>query len=600
MYAGTADFQTANAQPIQRHRISGTIDGNAFGPDNVLLNSITINNQCSDSQDAQIGAVYIGTLQATFLPNLNITPTTWQGRVIVVNFSLLIDNDPETWETFSLGTYTVAEANRTMQGVEITAYDNMSKFDQKANWDYLPNGQLYSVLLDICSRCGVTLGMTKAQCEALPNGTENIGMYPGSDVQTYRDIIFWLSQIVGGFATCDRLGRLVLRSYTNIMQDPGTVPELPADRRLQGASISDYTTNFRGVTLYNMKREENVYYGGPGIDPVYDLGANPFLQYGTPLTIKAMAERLVTAVGFHLRPFTAEIMSAPIWELGDRIKLTGGIATGYDTVTVIHAFSYISSKGMTLQCYGANPTLAASDTEDKAASSASNSARLAETGYKRYANANDITVATTPQKIVEITFTAEKDTDFDVWHEFLLETQLDPGSTEVELEAVYYLDGSEIARKPIETWEDEAKHILTLNYSESVSSGPHIWQVYLSAAGGTATIDTNDAIAVLKGQGLSNADTWDGVIILTENVQRMAMEILAATVSETSLTIREAVDVVHETFTENITPTVMEMEPASITENITITMWQPTFVFEAEESTDALATETGSNYIETE
>lgn len=600
MYVGTADFQTANSQPIQRHRISGTIDGNAFGPENVLLNSVQINNQCSDAQDAQIGAVYIGTLQATFLPNLSITPTTWQGRVIVINFSLLTDSDPETWETFTLGTFTVAEANRTMQGVEITAYDNMSKFDKAVTWDYLPNGTLYTILSDICSRCSVTLGMTEAQCEALPNGDENIGLYPGSDVQTYRDIIFWLSQLVGGFATMDRSGRLVLRSYTNIMSDPGTVPTLPEDRRLTGASISDYTTKFRGVTLWNMKTEQSVYYGGPGIDPVYDLGANPFMQYGTSLTIRAMAMRLATAVGYHLRPFTAQIMSAPIWELGDRIKLTGGIATGYDSVTVVHAISFVSAQGTTLQCFGANPSISQSNTQDKAANSASNSARLQELSFKRYANAGPISVGTDPEKIVEITFTAEKETDFDVWHEFLLETQLDPGSTEVELEAVYYLDGTEIARKPVETWEDEAKHILTLNYSESVTDGAHLWQVYLTASGGTASINTNEAIAVLKGQGLSRADTWDGYIILTDDVPRTVMQIETAMISETSVTVIHDIDVVTESFAENVPGMEMGTETPTITESVNITLWQPTFVFEAEQSTAALATETGSYYIETE
>lgn len=601
MYVGSAEFQTANSRFIQMHRISGTIDGHAFGPENVLLNSVRINNQCSDQIDAQIGAVYIGTLEITFLPNLNILPTTWQGREIVINFSLLTDQDPETWETFTLGVFHVAECNRTMQGYEITAYDNMAAFDKAITWDYLPAGKLYNILTDICTRCGVTLGMTLAQCEALPNGNTNLGLFPGSDCQTYRDIIFWLSQTVAGFATMDRSGRLVLRSYTNIMEDPADVPELPADKRLTGASISDYVTRFRGVTLYNMKQETNVYYGAAGIDPVYTLGANPFLQYGTAGAISNMVAQIVHGISYHLRPFSASIMSAPVWELGDRIRLTGGIAQGYDTVTVIHAISYTSGQSMELHCYGANPAIQESGTQDKESTTASNSARLNNTSYKRYANPNTITVGSTPTKIVDITFTAEKETDFDVWHEFLLTSQLATGSDAVELEAIYYLDSVELARKPVETYEDEARHIMTLNYSEAVNDGNHQWEVYLVASGGTATINTSDAIAVLKGQGLSNADTWDGIILLNDDVAIQHMQINSTAVAETlTVHIIEPEDIIAESFAEDVAPETMEINTPTITEAVNIIFIQPTNPIEDETSTDVLATETDAYYIGTE
>ena len=601
MYTGSPEFQAANAQPIQKHRISGTIDGVSFGPENVLMGSVNITNQCSDSVDAQIGAVYIGTLNITFLPNVGIEATTWQGREIAVNFSLLTDEDPETWETFSLGVFTVADAERNLQGFEITAYDNMSKFDKSITWDYLPAGTLYNVLSDICTNCGVTLGMTQADCEALPNGDwPNIAMYPGSTVQTYRDILYWLSQMVAGFATCDRQGRLVLKSYKTILDAPGTVPVLPQDKRLAGASISDYVTNFMGVTLYSMKEETNKYYGpavGNGI--VYDLGQNPFIQYGTGSTIRDMCMNIVDAISYKLRPFDASVMCAPIFELGDRLKLSGGIATGYNNTTVIHAINYAHGRSTQLQCFGANPTIAASGTQDKTASTAGNSAKLQSTSYKRYANPNDITIQTAPELVAEIQFTAEKNTDFDVWHEFLLDTQLDPGSTSMELEAVYYLDGAELIRKPVETYTDSAKHILTLNYSESVNEGNHLWQVYLEASGGSASIDTNKGIAVLKGQGLSNAEAWDGIIYLTDEVHYMDIIMQVSTLSESGIDLQTYDCDVIQLF-DNVPGMDIVMQPATITESYNITLYQPTFPIEEEGSTDVFAPETGDYYIETE
>ena len=601
MYIGSADFQAANAENIQMHRISGTIDGNAFGPNNVLYGSVTVTNQCSDSVDAQIGAVYIGQLQMTFLPNIGITPTTWQGREIVLQFSLLTDEDPETWETFTLGVFTVAQAERTLQGYAITAYDNMSKFDAAVTWDYLPAGTLYSVLMDICSNCGVTLGMTQAETEELVNGDwPNISMYPGSDVQTYRDILYWLSQMVAGFATCDRSGRLVLKSYKNILAAPGDAPNLPEGKRLTGASISDFVTNFRGVNLYSMKEETNKYYGAPiGTGIVYELGANPFMQYGAPSTIRDMAMNVASGISYHLRPFTASIMSAPIWELGDRLKLSGGIADGYDTVTVIHSISYAHAKSTQLQCFGQNPTLSASGTQDKDAAAATNSAKLNTTSYKRYANPNAVTVSTIPELVASVQFTAEKNTDFEVWHEILLESALNPGSDAVELEAVYYLDGQELVRKPVETYSDEAKHILTLNYSEGVNEGAHLWEVYLVASGGSATINTNAAITVLKGQGLSNVESWDGIIFLTDNVEAVDMLLGLSTISETNMDLT-LLDYESISLSDNVEAVDMVMDPVSISESINITLYQPAFPIEAEESAALISTEAGGEYLETE
>ena len=607
MYVGSAEFQLANAQPIQKHRISGTIDDIPFGPSDVILGSVSITNQCSDSSDAQIGAVYIGELHITFVPNIGVPPKTWQDRVISINFSLLTDEDPETWETFSLGVFTVASAERTLQGFEITAYDNLSKFDKEVTWDYLPSGTLYSILSDLCTDCEVTLGMTQADCEALPNGDQNIAMYPGSDVQTYRDIIYWLSQMVAGFATCDRMGRLVLRSYSVILNAEGSVAQLPQGKRLMGASISDYVTNFRGVNLYSMKEEENKYYGAAvGTGLVYDLGANPFMQYGTAVTIREMAMNVADAIRYKLRPFSASIMSAPIWELGDRLQLSGGIATEYNTTTVIHAINYVHGSNTQLQCFGANPAIAQSGTQDKTATTAGNSAKLNNTSYKRYANPNQITVSTIPEKVAEITFTAEKNTDFDVWHEILLSTQLN-GSNLVELEAVYYLDGAELTRKPVETYIDEARHILTLNYSASVSEGNHLWEVYLVAAGGTVTIDANAAIAVLKGQGLSNAETWDGIIFLTDDVANVQMLLNTATVSETApaFTVYDSeadppTYIKIPEIDDNAENVEMTMNTSAVTENFTITLSQPTFPIEAEESTSLLAPEQDGYYLETE
>ena len=527
MYVGSADFQTVNAKPIQKQRITGTVGGASFGPSDVLAGSINISNQCSDSSDYKLGGVFVGQLSMTFLKSFAVTAETWQGKEINIIFGLCIDEENDLWEEFSLGYFTVYEANSVADGITVKAYDYMANFDKVATWQ--PVGTLYQILQKLCQRCDVTLGMTQLEVEALPNGTMNYGLWPENDCTTYRDLLYWCAVTVGGFATINRSGELVLKSFKRIMDYVGTTPTLPWDKRCTGAKVSDYKTYYRGLYLTDAKTDEVKFYGAMSGGPVYDMGKNPFIQYGTQTTKDQMANNVLGSLQVRLRPFEASIMSAPIWELGDIISMTGGLATGYESRTVVHSWTYSSGSGTKIACYGSNPALA-NVSKDKSAAAASKSAAMNGISYKRYSNPNEITVTTSETKVCDIYFTAEKVTDIEVWHEFLIDTALsDPYMT---VEAVYYLDGVQLSRRPVETYSDTAEHILTLNNCIGVDEGNHRWEVYLIATGGTLTLDAEDAISVLKGQGLAKGDVWDGVIILADEISYMSIILAFGGVTE--------------------------------------------------------------------
>ena len=564
MYTGSEAFQTANAQAIQKQKLTGTVGDVAFGPSDVLAGSVTIANQCSDASDYTIGGVYVGQLSMTFLKGFNIPLGEWNGKEIHVNFSLCIDEENDSWETFSLGYFTVYEANATEIGIEVKAYDAMANFDKVATWQ--PIGTLYQCLTKLCQRCNVTLGMTQLECEALVNGTANYGLWPDNDCTTYRDLLYWLAVTVGGYATINRDGELVLKSFKRIYDQVATTPVLAWDKRCTGAKVSDYRTYYRGIYVTDAKTDEVKFYGAMSGGPVYDIGKNPFLQYGTQTTKDDMANAVLGSLQIRLRPFEATIMSAPIWELGDIISMTGGLATGYESRTIVHSIVYTSGQGMKINCYGSNPAL--SGISDKAADGASKSASMNGISYKRYSNPNEIVVGGSEAQVCDIYFTASKVTDVEMWHEFLIDTALsDPSMT---LEAIYYLDGVQLARRPVETYSDSAEHILTLNYCVGVDEGNHRWEVYLLATGGTATLAAEDAISVLKGQGLEKGDTWDGVIILADEVAFVYMSVVLGSVTE-ACTASTCVPV-GASGSDNVGEVIGDLYVISLTENIVITL----------------------------
>lgn len=565
MYVGSEAFQTVNSHPIQKQRITGTVDGVAFTASDILSGSLSISNQCSDSSDYKIGGVFVGQMTVTFLKSFSVTAETWQGKEIVVNFGLCIDEVNDTWETFCLGHFFVYEANSVEDGIVVTAYDAMAKFDNVATWQ--PVGTLYQVLYKLCQRCGVTLGMTQLEVEALPNGTMNYGLWPENDCTTYRDLLYWCAVTVGGFATIDRSGKLVVKSFKRIYEQVATTPVLAWDKRCTGARVSDYRTFYRGLYLTDAKTNEVNYYGLSSTGPTYDMGKNPFIQYGTQTTKDQMAENVLGSLQIRLRPFEATILSAPIWELGDIISMTGGLATGYESRTIVHSVQY-TAQGTKIACFGSNPALI-NASGDKSASAANKSAAMNGISYKRYSNPNEITVQGSEAKVCDIYFTADKVTDVEMWHEVLLDTALsDPSMT---IEAVYYLDGVELSRRPVETYTDSAEHILTLNYCIGVDEGNHRWEVYLIATGGTATLDAEDAISVLKGQGLSKGDVWDGVIILADEVAYIYATMLNTTLSE-SITVNGAIQDDKTTLSGNVVDAVPLTTLITISENLVVTL----------------------------
>lgn len=567
MYVGSEAFRAVNAQPIQKQRITGAVGAEAFGPSDILAGSVTITNQCSDASDYTLGGVFVGQLSMTFLRGFNVAVEDWQGQEISIAFGLCIDEENDTWEEFPLGIFTVYEANSVAEGIEVKAYDAMVNFDKVATWQ--PVGTLYQVLQKLCQRCNVSLGMTQVEVEALPNGLQNYGLWPENDCSTYRDLLYWLAVTVGGFATINRNGALVVKSYKRIMDSVADTPTLQWDKRCTGARVSDYRTYYRGLYLTDAKTDEVKFYGSMSGGPVYDIGKNPFIQYGTQTTKDNMANAILGSLQVRLRPFEAQIMSAPIWELGDIISMTGGLATGYESRTVVHSWTYSSGQGTKIACFGSNPALAQASSESKAASAAGKSAAMNGISYKRYTNATQVEVTGSEQKVCDIYFTASKETDVEVWHELLLETALtDPSMT---VEAVYYLDGIELSRHPIETYTDSAKHIMTLNYCMGVDEGNHRWEVFLTATGGTATLDVEDGISVLKGQGLVKGDTWDGVIILADEVAFVYAPLIFAGVS----TLCDASLPTHIGSTElsaNVGPWTGDFVMYELNENVVVTL----------------------------
>ena len=102
--------------------------------------------------------------------------------------------------------FTVKEANWTMNGVEIKAYDNMVKLDKSCSIKTM-QGSIYTFLSMAAYACQVELAQSEDYIQSLPNGDIELTVFVDNDIETWRDLVAWCAQTTGTFAVMNRCAR---------------------------------------------------------------------------------------------------------------------------------------------------------------------------------------------------------------------------------------------------------------------------------------------------------------------------------------------------------------------------------------------------------
>lgn len=519
MYNVSNAYLSAIEQPTAQYRLKLTIDGTQYTGDILVGGSFTIKNQCSDTDIVQIGSVYVAELKMTIYGD-QIERGNWKGVEITASEGLKVGND---YEYVPLGVFYVAEANHTESGVQITAYDSMLKFDKSFNLT-TTIGSPFSILKMLCQDCRVQLGMTRTQIEALPNGTLSLALYSQNDCQTYRDVLFWLAQTLGCFATIGRDGKLYLRSYKD--GQGAEDADIDEAHRFEGGRFSDFVTEYSGVSYIDIDSQEYIYVkDGDDTKLTYDLGANPFMQYGTASTRKQMALNILNALKkIYYVPFQTEYLNTPAYDLGDIIVNEGGIGDG--AIGCIMSYEYKYSEGYAVEGFGQNPSLAtARDKVDKELAGIMSKTDKNGIQFYTFKNAEEAVIEDGERKeLIYIRFSTMETKQVTFQAEILADSEATIDEVEAQIE--YFLDGAVISDyKPTETWTEDGKHIINLYYMLDVEPN-HLyqWQVKMTANGGTITIPQGHARGTVWGQGLVAIGAWDGFIDVEDTVTAIPLD----------------------------------------------------------------------------
>lgn len=528
-----------------------------FGNEDIVKGSGYISSQCCGSSEIEIGTVYAAEMGITLYSGID--RYTLEDAKIELFYHLWVAGG--TFEQIPMGIFEVSEANRTLHCLEIKGYDYMLRFEKNFN-GFETVGTAYAFLALCCKACDVNLAHSQAEIEAMPNCSELLSVYTENDIETYRDVLYYVGQVLGGFFCINREGKLELRKYGN---EPSVTV---SGKQRFSSSFSDFITRYTAISSTNIRSQIAEYYALEQDDGLtMNLGVNPLLQFGLEETRKTLLEHILADLAvIRYVPFDSDTIGNPALDLGDVLVFSGGHADENQLACVTGFQIKINGKH-SLKCVGKNPRLAqAKSKNDKNISGLLNQIEAGKIGIHTFTNASAYSVSGTDTKIISIEFAAAEETHVQFFAIVLVDVTADeivqkgkaagtvivPVSSvagdaieavedisiEVELPVSIAMDGKAMAsvkyelndeeiliHYPVETW-GSGKHVLPLYYpiEKLIPNFTNTFNVYLRMEGGTGQIETGGCIASISGQGMAAAAGWDGKIELQETVDRFRLE----------------------------------------------------------------------------
>lgn len=581
MYPVSEAFLSAVQENTRRYYWTGKITTKAgvvheFSEKEIVKGSGYISAQCCGSTEMELGTVYASEMGITLF--LDVDRYTLEDALVELFYHLELQDG--SWEEIPMGIFEISEANRKIKCLEIKAYDYMLRFDEPFN-GFETVGNAYD-FMELCSKaCHVELAQAREEIEAMANGAEVLSVYTENDIETYRDMLYYVGQVLGGFFCINRFGKLELRKY-------GAEPVMEIGSRHRfTSSFSDFITRYTAVSSTNLKTEMSEYYAlEPDDGLTMNLGTNPLLQFGVDETRKELCTNILNDLAvINFVPFDSETIGNPALDLGDVLKFSGGHADGAKLSAVMSMQIKIGGK-QTLKGVGKNPRLArAKSKNDKNISGLLNQIEENKTagkiGIHTFTNASAFSISDADTKIISIEFATSEEVMAQFFGSVIVDVKADPveksvtakislvipavdvtavvtqtegeeteaGTTEegtepdvigntkeqtIELEVpvTWNEDGMAVAHfifefndvvidihQPEETWHS-GRHTIMLYYpiDHVIANYRNIFNVYMRMEGGTGNVETGNCLAAITGQSMGAGEAWGGEIRIEEKI----------------------------------------------------------------------------------
>ena len=372
-----------------------------FGAKEIVKGSGYISRQCCGSTEIELGMVYAAEMGITFLSDID-RYTLEDAQVTLVFHLVLADGSVED---VPMGVFEVSEANRLAKCLELKVYDFIAL---------------------CCKRCKVEFANKRAEIDAMPNGGVTLSVYTENDIETCRDMLFYVAQVLGGFFIINREGKLELRKY-------GKDPVMKVEQRHRfSSSFSDFITRYTAVSSTNKQTQIAEYYAqDPDNGLTMNLGVNPLLQFGLEETREMLCRNILADLSvIRYVPFDSDTIGNPALDPGDVLTFAGGQADEEQITCITSIRQKIGGK-QSLKCVGKNPRLAqAKSRNDKNISGLLNqiedNAKTGKIGIHTFTNASAHEIGQTKVKLVSIQFASSEENHMQFFAQVVVDVAADP------------------------------------------------------------------------------------------------------------------------------------------------------------------------------
>ena len=573
MYNTSADYKTAiraNSRPYDT--VYGTVtftDGTTLSVDSSIMptNSITISKQCIDGDELMFGGVFASELKLSLITSKD--RYAFFGATIELFYKIQTgttsgQNPQPVYEEVPLGVFTVADADRPHDIVNLTAYDNMTMLDGGIGGNVI-SGTIWEIFQRIALDTNIELAFDEEDIDEFPNHEYSLEAAQDNGINTYRDICKMICQLLGCFGYADRTGKLALKPFSTSYDLALTTGDW------YSLSPADYLTHYVALSVTSTSGT----YSASSPDPL-DVGATmiiedaPAWDLGSDESLEERTSELFTYLhSIDYTPSEIDMPSDASFDCGDMLKLT--LRDGTVINTLITSMEWKFHAGMSISSEGINPYLTQADTLDNSGNRILNQAvAKSKLQFVHFTNPSARSIGDDETKLIaEVEFTPTADTDALFVATILVEADVaDTSTTTTESVSVpitvtdqqgqpavitdlqgnplivtgtatntytyardgkcdvsiyYTLNDIEIPSQSnpyiaVEEVED-GKHIITLTYpiTSLIAWQRYEWKIYMTVDGGSIAIPANTIKASIFGQEINVIERFDGHIRAEDN-----------------------------------------------------------------------------------
>lgn len=357
--------------------------------------SVKLNRKSVSGSSFDIGECYINDITVTLIDKNGKYSESLDNADLCVYFGV-VNESLGLNEEIQIGRFIVPVDTtvRKLASIQINGDSVLSKFDLSTN-SVSTSGDLYTLVTWCCKMCGVDFALTEDEFKSLSINTGYTYFISAeSAISTYRDVIMYVSQLIGGFATDTNDGKLTFKTYNT---DNG-VFNINNDT-IASSNLGDSAYYLDGLSL---KFEDKIIYasGDASSDYLLELESNPLLDSLTEDIVAILLGNIWNQLkGIQFRSFTFSYNGSPALECGDLLSNdTRGISSFVTSLTwIYHGKSSVSSAFMDKR------TKTQSQGVKKASTTGGSSSNTLN--ILQYINTKDYSLSQLETKVMEMYFT---------------------------------------------------------------------------------------------------------------------------------------------------------------------------------------------------